>query len=1017
MAASAEYVKHIESYVDSSSSATQQAASVDAIAALLKNDMLTVEALVKEMEMYLTTTDSIIRARGILLLGELLTKLASKLLDNATIHSLIGFFTERLADWRALRGALVGCLALMRRKSNVGSVTDSEARAVAQSLLENLQAQSLGQHDRKLCFELVECLLDDYPDAVVAMGDYLVYGVCESIDGEKDPQCLRLTFHIVEDLALLFPDPSGPLASFAEGLFEILGCYFPIHFTHPKGEDVDVKREELSRALMLAFAATPLFEPFAIPLLLEKLSSSLPSAKVESLKYLSYCAVKYGSDRMAKHVEALWSSLKDATLISAQASLPLESESLDGMGFQENEIVTEALRLLEKLIQQSNGLFLSFVLGDEDIKSAIITITSFNGYDDIPLQSKQRLHAIGCILSVSSKASIGSCNSVFESFFPHLMEALGLSVQNSSWNGHPDEPHVFTANLNFGSLYLSVEILAACRYLVVGSDELNSLPVSSHETWCSMLHSFCSSLTEVFCSTFLTSMNARTQKAYIQCGVKGLQILATFPESFSPVPKSIFENILLQLMSIILSDFNRTLLWKLALKSLGEIGSFINKYHESEKALIFEVTVIEKTASMISCEDSMMPFSLKMEVATCIGMTGLPFMLRIVEVMDKAISANLSEVYAHGNLKSAEFTIQLLECYCNKLFPWFDNAGGFEEVPLHFTVNLWNQIENSNSCSSGFQDKKLLGAIMAAMKYAVGCCMEESQTIIVQKAFRVLTSSSCFQLESLLGVTGDLLEGLRLTHDLDCVSCRDEWIISLFASVVIALCPETDIPHAKVILQLFLTTLLKGHVPSAHALGSLVNKLPLKINGTDISKDCSLEESMDLIFNSSLWGSCDNGSLRSCLGDGSEMDLSRLRLSSVNTRVHAIIGLAWMGKGLLMRGHEKVKDIIMTFLSCIMSHGNILTFPWKHDPLENSKEQEVLPLMKYAADAFQILMSDSEACLNRGFHATIRPLYKQRFFNTMMPILLSAIVRSNSSISRRKGFCYAFLFGALHTEA
>lgn len=30
----------------------------------------------------------------------------------------------------------------------------------------------------------------------------------------------------------------------------------------------------------LAFASTPLFEPFSIPLLLEKLSSSLPSAKV-----------------------------------------------------------------------------------------------------------------------------------------------------------------------------------------------------------------------------------------------------------------------------------------------------------------------------------------------------------------------------------------------------------------------------------------------------------------------------------------------------------------------------------------------------------------------------------------------------------------------------------------------------------------------------------------------------------------------------------------------------------------
>ena len=41
-----------------------------------------------------------------------------------------------------------------------------------------------------------------------------------------------LTFHIVEILARLFPDPSGPLASFAGDLFDILGCYFPIHFTH-----------------------------------------------------------------------------------------------------------------------------------------------------------------------------------------------------------------------------------------------------------------------------------------------------------------------------------------------------------------------------------------------------------------------------------------------------------------------------------------------------------------------------------------------------------------------------------------------------------------------------------------------------------------------------------------------------------------------------------------------------------------------------------------------------------------
>lgn len=41
-----------------------------------------------------------------------------------------------------------------------------------------------------------------------------------------------LTFHIVEVLSRLFPDPCGPLASFAHDIFEILECYFPIHFTH-----------------------------------------------------------------------------------------------------------------------------------------------------------------------------------------------------------------------------------------------------------------------------------------------------------------------------------------------------------------------------------------------------------------------------------------------------------------------------------------------------------------------------------------------------------------------------------------------------------------------------------------------------------------------------------------------------------------------------------------------------------------------------------------------------------------
>ncbi|XP_062115121.1 MMS19 nucleotide excision repair protein homolog isoform X1 [Humulus lupulus] len=121
------------------------------------------------MEMYLTTTDNVIRARGTLLLAEVLGRLASKPLGSAIIHSLIGFFTDRLADWRALRGALVGCLALLRRKSDVGVVSSTDAKAVAEVYLKTLQVQSLGQHDRKLCFQLLECVLQCYPNEVASL--------------------------------------------------------------------------------------------------------------------------------------------------------------------------------------------------------------------------------------------------------------------------------------------------------------------------------------------------------------------------------------------------------------------------------------------------------------------------------------------------------------------------------------------------------------------------------------------------------------------------------------------------------------------------------------------------------------------------------------------------------------------------------------------------------------------------------------------------------------------------------
>jgi hypothetical protein len=65
------------------------------------------------------------------------------------------------------------------------------------------------------------------------------------------------------------------LAGKAEEVMDLLGTYFPILYTQPPNMPGCVTRAELATAVEQALAAVPVFAPHVIPLLLEKLSSSI----------------------------------------------------------------------------------------------------------------------------------------------------------------------------------------------------------------------------------------------------------------------------------------------------------------------------------------------------------------------------------------------------------------------------------------------------------------------------------------------------------------------------------------------------------------------------------------------------------------------------------------------------------------------------------------------------------------------------------------------------------------------
>lgn len=147
------------------------------------------------------------------------------------------------------------------------------------------------------------------------------------------------------------------------------------------------------------------------------------------------------------------------------------------------------------------------------------------------------------------------------------------------------------------------------------------------------------------------------------CAVKGLQILATFPEGFSPISNSLYEYILLTLISTISSTSENIFLWRLALKSLAHIGSDSDKHGKTDRALSYMKIVVEKIVSLLSNDDCDMPFPLKLNVAADIGTSGLNYMLRIVQGLEEAVYANLYEIYVCMPCRSCISYIGKTFCY------------------------------------------------------------------------------------------------------------------------------------------------------------------------------------------------------------------------------------------------------------------------------------------------------------------------------------------------------------------
>lgn len=131
-----------------------------------------------------------------------------------------------------------------------------------------------------------------------------------------------------------------------------------------------------------------------------------------------------------------------------------------------------------------------------------------------------------------------------------------------------------------------------------------------------------------------------------QYPVKGLLAMGMFRGGSSPVSRSEFEKILTTLTSIITAESAKTVKWELALKALVCMGSFIDQYRESEKAMSYMGIVVENLVSLVRSSQCSLPYPLILEATSEVCSTRPKYVEKMVQGFEEAFCSSFSDFYA-----------------------------------------------------------------------------------------------------------------------------------------------------------------------------------------------------------------------------------------------------------------------------------------------------------------------------------------------------------------------------------
>ncbi|CAK9794946.1 MMS19 nucleotide excision repair protein [Anthophora plagiata] len=355
--------------------------------------------VVEELGPFVTEKDVNIREKGISALSSILSHLPKDFLNEAELHFLTSFYCDRLKDHHSIIPIVLKGILTIVQMNNLPK--DSPERLFS-ALFDNVPCQSQLYIDRHNIYLIFLTLLKNRIEDLKAMGTNFTYGVIRTIDGERDPRNLLLLFSILPQFI-----KEVPLGHLTEEMFEVIACYFPVDFNPSGSEGIEVTRDDLAEKLAPCLYAVPEFAEFCIPLIIDKLFSSLKVAKLDSLNLLCKSLRTFGVKGLEPHLTELWSALK--------------KEILPGGDLELSNASLKAVMSIIEVISSDTKLCEGFI-------DSIITDAKLSLYEDMQFSLFRRsVKLMECVAMVNKE----SCTQVLKLIVPLC---LGQCCTKSSMN-------------------------------------------------------------------------------------------------------------------------------------------------------------------------------------------------------------------------------------------------------------------------------------------------------------------------------------------------------------------------------------------------------------------------------------------------------------------------------------------------------------------------------------------------------------------------------------------------------